>query len=103
MSVVTARILCYFILISIVSINLIIFYPNTNTQIYPAGVAEDQFRSWFEKKQELKENIARVCKKYEGYIDKISGRVLDKTMFLHFDKMVICLIQKVAKIYKISI
>ena len=48
-----------------------------------------------EKKEKLNENIARVCSKYGDYIDKISGRVLDRKMFLHYDKMVYCIIQKV--------
>ena len=67
-----------------------------NIKIYfREGEEEEQFLRWFEKKQQLNTNIARVCSKYGDYIDKISGRVLDRRMFLHYDNMVNCIIQKV--------
>ena len=65
-----------------------------SSSLAPACV-EDQFQCWLKKKQELNENIARVCTKYADYIDTISGRVLDRKMFIKYDKMVYCIIQKV--------
>ena len=96
MRTITAKKLSHFIFISIITINLIIFYTINKIQIYPRGLDEDQLQSWLEKKQKLNENVARVCSKYGDYIDEISGRVLDRRMFLHYDKMVNCLIQKVS-------
>ena len=49
---------------------------------------------WFEKKQQLNENIARVCNKYADYIDKI-GRFKNKDNFIQYGNMVNCIIQKV--------
>lgn len=92
---ITAKKLFHLIFISLITMNLIIIFPTNKIQIYPRILDEDQFQSWLEKKQKLNKNIARVCSKYGDYIDKISGRVLDRKMFLHYDKMVNCLIQKV--------
>ena len=80
--------------LSIVNVILMIYIKIT-AQIEPRRLDQDPYQSWLEKKKKLNENIGRVCSKYAGYIDKISGRVLDRTMFLHYDKMVNCLIQKV--------
>ena len=67
-----------------------------NIKIYfREGEEKEQFLRWFKKKQQLNTNIARVCSEYGDYIDKISGRVLDRRMFLHYDNMVNCIIQKV--------
>ena len=72
---------------------LYIFLEDSTSR--PPVCFEDPFHCWWEKKQQLKKNIARVCNKYADYIDKISGRVRDKKYFLHYDKMVYCIIQKV--------
>ena len=65
-----------------------------NTRTAPI-CSKDQFQCWWENKQKLNENIARVCRKYGDFIDKISGRVLDRSMFIQYDNMVYCIIQKV--------
>ena len=95
MRAITAKKLYYFIFIGIIIINMIILYARNKIQIYPTRLEGDQLQSWLGKKQKLNENIVRVCNKYADKIDQISGRVLDRTMFLHYDKMVNCLIQKV--------
>ena len=55
---------------------------------------EDQFKCWFEKKQQLNENIARVCSKY-GVKTAIIQRQNSLNNFLHHGKMVNCIIAKV--------
>ena len=67
-------------------------------QFYPRSCDDEQFQCWFEKKQELNKNIARVCRKY-GESIKIPYLQIDKEKqkqeFLHYDKMVYCTIPKV--------
>ena len=55
---------------------------------------EDSFQCWLEKKQELNQKIDRGCRKYADSIDR-SGRVVDRKQFLHYGKMVYCIIEKV--------
>ena len=49
----------------------------------------DEFNCWLQKKEKLKTNIAKVCRKYRNSI-LLPGTALRKmTRFLHFDKGVL--------------
>ena len=88
------REICCFIALII----LLSAYYFSDIQIFPRICDDEQFQCWFEKKQALNKNIARVCRKY-GESIKIPDLQIDnekqKREFLHYDKMVYCPISKV--------
>ena len=93
---ITAKKIVKFIL-SIVTIILFYYSAETNSKISPRGCNKESSRAcWFEKKQQLNDNIARVCNKYADYIDKISGSSrVNRVNFLHHGNMLNCIIGKV--------
>ena len=73
---ITAKNISFLILIGIITI-IILYYSAHTNNISPRGCNKESSRAcWFEEKQQLNENIARVCNKYEDYIHKISGRLV---------------------------
>ena len=56
---------------------------------------DDDFECWLQKKEKLNLNIAEVCRKYRDVL-MLPGTVLTKMRrFLHLDKMINCLNEKV--------
>ena len=50
------------------------------------GLSCDEFNCWLQKKEKLKTNIAKVCRKYRNSI-LLPGTALTKMKrFIHFDK-----------------
>ena len=88
------REICCFIALII----LLSAYYFLEIQIFPRICDDEQFQCWFEKKQALNKNIARVCRKY-GESIRIPYQHIDKEKqqmeFLHYDKMVYCNTYKV--------
>ena len=95
--IVTFKKISYFILISIVTSILLFYSKQTNSQIALRGCRQESSRAcWWLRKQELNENIARVCKKYGNFRDRISeSSLVNRINFLHHGNMVNCIIQKV--------
>ena len=91
----SCRIFFGFIITLTILLNACIYL---DIQISTGSCDDEQFQCWFEKKQQLNKNIARVCRKY-GESIKIPDLQIDnekqKREFLHYDKMVYCPISKV--------
>ena len=73
-------------------------YLDLDIEVSPRTCDDEQFQCWFEKKQQLNKNIARVCRKYGDSIkipDKAMQKEKQRMKFLHYDNLVYCLIEKV--------
>ena len=88
------RLFGYIIILTI----LLNAYLDLDIEVSPRTCDDEQFQCWFEKKQQLNKNIARVCRKYRDSInipDQAVDKEKQKRQFLHYDKMVYCIIEKV--------
>ena len=100
MSTITTRKLTCFIFISILSNILMFFHTRRIISTYLIGCDDEQFQCWFEKKQILNENIARVCSKYRIEVEANNSR---GARFLQHGQLVNCVNPKVCQPIRISL